>query len=93
MGLIKKRNWLHFFKNLPEGIPHKIRRQLFLHKKRAEQFEAIYKAGGFGGSPSLSGVGSNYDNTANIRLELPKLFNKYQFKNNVWARNSAWLNV
>ena len=78
MGLIKRRNWMNFLKNLPQGIPHKIKQQIFLHKSRKEQFEVVYKAGGFGSSPSLSGVGSNFENTENIRVELPKLVNKYR---------------
>lgn len=78
--LIKKRNWITFLRQLPEGIMYKLKRYLFLLKKREKQFTAIYCNGGFGGSPSRSGVGSNLENTENIRALLPKLIAKYSIR-------------
>ena len=44
----------------------------------ADRFTKIYKSNHWNSLESRSGEGSTFENTENIRLELPKLFNKYQ---------------
>ncbi|HQQ87825.1 MAG TPA: class I SAM-dependent methyltransferase [Smithellaceae bacterium] len=71
------KNIFSFIKNLPAGINYELRRLLFSLQSRKEQFTTIYKEGGFGGSPSLSGVGSTLENTESLRFKLPELIKKY----------------
>ena len=44
----------------------------------ADRFTKIYKSNHWNSLESRSGEGSTFENTENIRLELPKLLNKYQ---------------
>jgi SAM-dependent methyltransferase len=53
-------------------------RRVFLGRSRKHQFSRIFREGGFGCSPSLSGSGSTLEQTQVIRNEIPKLLREFQ---------------
>lgn len=69
-----------FIENLPKATIHLIETRLFLLKSRKTQFTQIYRNGGFGPGPSLSGVGSDLINTAVIRQAIPDVLRRYEIK-------------
>jgi len=69
-----------FIEKLPMAIIHGIKIRLFLLKSRKTQFTQIYRNGGFGPGPSLSGVGSDLANTTIIRQAIPDVLQRYQIK-------------
>jgi hypothetical protein len=65
-----------FIAGLPRGIAYSVSRRLLLARSRRAQFNGLYRQGGFGGSPSLSGVGSTLENTEVLRQQLPLLLRR-----------------
>jgi len=64
-----------------KGLKYKLQRMIFLNSSRRNQFEKIYHNGGFGGDvESLSGAGSDLEQTAVIRAELPSLLQQYNIE-------------
>ncbi|MFZ3136819.1 MAG: class I SAM-dependent methyltransferase [Thermodesulfovibrionales bacterium] len=55
----------------------RLQRRMALFKSRSSRFTDIAEAGGFGDSPSLSGVGSTLEATEAVRDLLPKLIERY----------------
>lgn len=69
-----------FLRGLPRGLAYKLSRLLFLYKPRRQQFRHIFQEGGFGNSPSLSGEGSDWEQTRVIREELPRLLREFSVR-------------
>jgi len=60
----------------PHAVVERLRRRMALFKSRRSRFTDIAKTGGFGDSPSLSGVGSTLEATQVVRDLLPKLIER-----------------
>lgn len=75
---------------LPRGLGYKLSRRLLRVSSRKRQFETIYKRGGFGGSPSLSGAGSDLVQTERIRAELPLLLARRRIRTILDAPCGDW---
>jgi SAM-dependent methyltransferase len=72
MSVQKYFTWT-FLRGLPRGLAHKLAGRLFLFKSRKEQFTYVFQQGGFGNSPSLSGSGSDLEQTRVVREEVSRL--------------------
>lgn len=63
---------------IKDYLIYMLHRFRFLNSTRKSQFTNIFNSGGFGGgSPSLSGAGSDMEQTSVVRNELPKVIQKY----------------
>jgi len=69
-----------FILGLPRGLAHKIRRWIFIFKPGKAQFREIYLKGGFGGSESLSGVGSDLSQTEVIRARISQILRRFEIQ-------------
>lgn len=84
--LMRCRYFVHLFSfvrkimGVKDHVLYKLSRYRLLHSPRKSQFTTIYKSGGFGGSLSLSGVGSDLEQTRVIRDELHRVIQKYAIK-------------
>lgn len=63
-----------------DHLRYKLDRYRFLRSNLKTQFTSIFNEGGFGGSPSLSGAGSDMEQTMVVRSELPRIIQKYSIK-------------
>ena len=72
MRFLNKRN---AYKNFTET-----KKQIFNQNSLKNRFSYIYSSNFWPSSESVSGPGSELDNTVNIRAEIIKLINKYNFK-------------
>lgn len=69
---------------------HRAKGLLFLNSSRKYQFSRIFHAGGFGASPSLSGSGSDLEQTKAIRARIPELLREYNIKSMFDAPCGDW---
>ena len=66
LRLIKKRNY------------NKNKKNIFSHNLSKKKFELIYKSNFWSSKESVSGLGSEYKNTINLRNEMVKLIKDYK---------------
>lgn len=78
------------FFGFAKHLLHRTRSLLFLKSSRKHQFSKIFHAGGFGASPSLSGSGSDLEQTRAIRARLPELLRKYGITSMLDAPCGDW---
>ena len=68
LRLIKKRNY------------NKNKKNIFSHNSNKKKFELIYKSNFWSSKESVSGLGSEYKNTINLRNEMVKLIKNYKIE-------------
>ena len=68
LRLIKKRNY------------NKNKKNIFSHNLSKKKFELIYKSNFWSSKESVSGLGSEYKNTINLRNEMVKLIKNYKIE-------------
>ena len=68
LRLIKKRNY------------NKNKKNIFSHDSNKKKFELIYKSNFWSSKESVSGLGSEYKNTINLRNEMVKLIKNYKIE-------------
>ncbi|MBL0040311.1 MAG: class I SAM-dependent methyltransferase [Xanthomonadales bacterium] len=71
-------------------VLHRTKGLIFLKSSRQHQFSKIFRAGGFGASPSLSGSGSDLKQTEAIRAQLPELLREHNIKSMLDAPCGDW---